>query len=340
MSASATSPDVPGANGSSAFRTVRATIFHDTDVTTFDDLRDVPTRIGRSSLLWIDLDRQDQTVTEAAALLGLDVDTAARLIEDGRAVAGLDDRGAYAHLTAHVPNESDTTSLTYVDCVVAERWVLTVRDAHVEVLDSFHERAGGPAATGMLDGPEFLAMLLEWVLARYAVAFEQIEDELEELDVRALRGRLGDPEDSMRGLVEIRRQIGSLQRSLTSHREALTSLTHPELAALTTERASRRFRSVVERFDLTLGGARDARTSVVASFDVVMARTEHRTNEILKVLTLASVVFLPGSLIAGLLGMNFKVGVFNHPNLFWIVVSAIVAMIVTTAVVARRHRWI
>ena len=38
--------------------------------------------------------------------------------------------------------------------------------------------------------------------------------------------------------------------------------------------------------------ARDARDAIVGSFDVLIARTGHRTNDIMKVLTLTSVILL------------------------------------------------
>jgi Mg2+ and Co2+ transporter CorA len=59
-----------------------------------------------------------------------------------------------------------------------------------------------------------------------------------------------------------------------------------------------------------------------------------------KLLTLVSVIFLPGALIAGIMGMNFKPGLFTHPELFWVTVAIIVAIAVTTLVVARMRRWI
>jgi Mg2+ and Co2+ transporter CorA len=37
----------------------------------------------------------------------------------------------------------------------------------------------------------------------------------------------------------------------------------------------------------------------------------------MKVLTLASVILLPGSLLAGVMGMNFKAPLFPHTFLFW-----------------------
>ena len=78
----------------------------------------------------------------------------------------------------------------------------------------------------------------------------------------------------------------------------------------------------------------------VSSFDVLIARTGHTTNEIMKVLTLASVILLPGTLVAGVMGMNFKVPLFTHPELFCVVIALIVAGAVVTLTVARLRRWI
>ena len=86
--------------------------------------------------------------------------------------------------------------------------------------------------------------------------------------------------------------------------------------------------------------ARDAREAIVGSFDVLIARGGHRTNEIMKVLTLASVILLPGALIAGVMGMNFKVSLFDEPMLFWAVVAVIAAIAPVTIGLAKFWRWI
>jgi Mg2+ and Co2+ transporter CorA len=91
----------------------------------------------------------------------------------------------------------------------------------------------------------------------------------------------------------------------------LVALTHPELKALGDNTSSERFQSLFARFESTLQEARDAREAIVGSFDVLIARGGHRTNETMKVLTLVSVILLPGALIAGVMGMNFRVGLFR-----------------------------
>jgi Mg2+ and Co2+ transporter CorA len=94
------------------------------------------------------------------------------------------------------------------------------------------------------------------------------------------------------------------------------------------------------RYESTLQEARDAREAIVGSFDVLIARGGHHTNQIMKVLTLASVIVLPGALLAGVMGMNFKVGLFNHTWLFWVVLAVIVAVAPLTLGVAKLRRWI
>jgi magnesium transporter len=78
----------------------------------------------------------------------------------------------------------------------------------------------------------------------------------------------------------------------------------------------------------------------VGSFGVLIASTGQRTSETMKVLTLASVLILPGTLLAGVMGMNFKLGVFEETAYFWVVMAVMLAVAVLTLAVARVRHWI
>jgi magnesium transporter len=134
--------------------------------------------------------------------------------------------------------------------------------------------------------------------------------------------------------------VGTLRRALAAHRGALVALTHPELEALGDSASGERFQSLFSRYESTLQEARDAREAIVGSFDVLIARGGHHTNQIMKVLTLTSVILLPGALLAGVMGMNFKVGLFSYTWLFWVVLATIVAIAPATVGVAKQRRWI
>ncbi len=317
----------------------KAILFDRDQVEQLDEFAERPRRLGRSKLLWIDIDRASEADADLVAeAFGLDQETCDRLAcSTGRAV--FHDRRDYIHVTTYAPDETDEGELIALECVVGEQWVITAHDVPIPVLEEFSERVSGSGDTGSLDGPGFLAALLEWVLGSYSAAFERVEQRLEEFDIQAMRGD-GEAERDIERLVELRREVGNLRRALMAHRSALVSLTYPELEALGDHNSGQQFESLLRRFEATLQEARDARDAIVGSFDVLVARDGHRTNEIMKVLTLTSVILLPGALIAGVMGMNFKVGLFDEPRLYWVIIAVIVLIAPLTLGIAKQREWI
>jgi len=294
----------------------------------------------RSKLLWIDIDRRsEESIDDLARAFSLDPATCERLdSSEGHAV--FHDYGHYLHVTTYSPldDHDQKDDLVALECVVGENWVITAHDQPLSVLEEFSERVSGSGETGTLDGPAFLATLLEWVLGAYTGAFERIEQQLEEFDVQAMRGKGAD--EDIEQLIAMRRRVGTLRRALAAHRQALTALTHPELAALGDHTSGVRFQTLLQRFGSTVQEARDAREAIVGSFDVLIARTGHRTNHIMKVLTLTSVILLPGALLAGVMGMNFKVGLFAYSWVFYVVIAVVIAIALVTLSLAKFRRWI
>jgi len=316
-----------------------AILFDRDEVEQLKDIDERPRRLGRGKLLWVDVDRKSpDEAARLAEAFGLDGGTEKCLTySNDRAL--FNDHGRYIHVTTYAPNEDDEGELIALECVVSEKWVITAHDVPIPVLEEFASRVSGSGDTGSLDGPSFLAALLEWVLGSYSAAFERIEQRLEEFDIDAMRGHAEGSKDIER-LIEMRKEVGKLRRALAAHRTVLVSLSHPELEELGDYFSSERYQSLLRRFESTVQEARDAREAIVGSFDVVIARGGHRTNEIMKVLTLTTVILLPGALIAGVMGMNFKVGLFDEPLLFWVVVAAIAAIAAMTIGLAKLWRWI
>ena len=319
-----------------------AILFDREQVDHLDDLPKRPERLNGSKLLWVDIDRRaSESAGKVARAFALDDATRDCLASSpGRAVFA--DYGRYIHVTTYSPTEEDAEDdddLIALECVVGDNWVITAHDREIPVLQEFSERVSGSGDTGVLDGPGFLATLLEWVLGAYSGAFESLEERLEEFDVHAMRGQ-GSPEQDIERLIAERRRVGALRRALAAHRSALAALTHPELEALGDHGSEERFQSLMTRFEATVQEARDARESIVGSFDVLIARTGHRTNDIMKILTLTSVILLPGTLIAGVMGMNFKAGLFESTWLFYVVVAVILAIVLVTVGLAKLRDWI
>jgi magnesium transporter len=222
----------------------------------------------------------------------------------------------------------------------AVNWVVTAHEAVIKVLEEFRERAEGGGQVGALDSPSFVAAVVDWVVTSYFRAFEEVESELEELDSKVMSDIPMSVSDDLARLVELRRSIGTLRRALSPHREVIVALAHPELDLLSTETSAERFAAIEGRVTQAADAAREAKDSTRGSFDLLVARIGQRTNDIMKLLTLATVILLPATVLAGIMGMNFQLGLFDMVWMFWAVIAAMLGIAVLVLSVARHRRWI
>ncbi len=323
---------------------VTAYLFDERRGKAIEDWADIVAQLEENQVLWVDLvdpsDDEERVVRNGFALGKVKLRTG-----DKGARPELELAEDHIRVTAVAVSDDEkdpAREAVVIDCLIGANWVLTSHVSEIAVIEDFRARAEGAGELGALDAPSFLATLLEWVVTSYSRAFAEIESTLEDFDVSVLTRPKRDTEREVSVLVETRRRIGRLRRSLAPHREIFATLSHPELNLISTELSAERFEKLTGQIDAALASATEAKDSVVSSFDVLIVRTEHRTNEIMKVLTLASILLLPGALIAGLMGMNvnFSQDTFSDSSLFWVVIVLITGIALATLGVARLRRWI
>ena len=301
--------------------------------------------LSDDQVLWVDLLHPSEE-EEQAARDGLGLAAVAEDAEsDATKAAAVELGDEFIRVTAVAVSDDEQDperELVLVECVIGPNWVLTSHREQVAVIDDFRGLAAGGGGLGVLDAPSFLATLLEWVVTSYSRAFAEIEATLEAFDVEVLKTAKGETEKQIAVLVKTRSRVGRLRRALSPHREIFATLAHSELDAISSDQSAEKFQKLTQQVDAALATARDAKDAVVSSFDVLILRTEHRTNEIMKILTLASILLLPGALIAGVMGMNvnFKPSAFVQSIVFWIATAAIVGIALITLGFARRRHWI
>ncbi len=306
-----------------------------------DDLLGALEGLDENAMVWVALrDPSEEEVATVQEALGLADEQARRLLEQPNQ-ASLLDTGEHMHVTLYAASgERGEPVLRPLECVLGANWVVTAHEAEIEVLEEFRERAEGGGEVGALDSPSFVAAAVEWVVTSYFRAFDAIEAELEELDAKIMSSVPKSVSDDLARLVELRRSIGSLRRALSPHREVIVALAHPELDLLSSDASAARFDAIERRVAQAVDAAREAKESTRGSFDLLVARLGQRTNDIMKVFTLVTVILLPSTVLAGVMGMNFKVGLFDLAWMFWAVIGAMFGIAVIVLTIARSQRWI
>jgi Mg2+ and Co2+ transporter CorA len=131
-----------------------------------------------------------------------------------------------------------------------------------------------------------------------------------------------------------------VRRIIAAHNDVAAELARPDFLPESAQHGTDALGAVAKRLGRAADAISNAREMLIGTFDVHMTRTAQRTNETMRFLTLASVILLPSVVLAGVMGMNFKVSLFDEPNLFWVVIGLMVAMAAATLAIARWRGWV
>ena len=299
-------------------------------------------RPSERQLLWIDItgNVQPDEAERIAAHLGLQPRTRVSLEKQGTEPLLALHRD-YLHVRVSAdPSDEDPERTVWLDVIAAKNVLLTQHDRPIPFLDDLDNRIQRDAAAGMLSSAAFFTAVLDAAITSYHAAVDEIEEDVDRLDADSLRG---DSRRELLGdLVRCRRRIARLRRLLADHRSVFTALAAPDVASIVEDgEGASLLEGLKSRYEGAMGAVEDSREALLGSFDVYMSRTAQRTNEVMKALTIATVLLLPGSVIAGLLGMNVIVPLnADDPLSFWYVIAAFVVLSVVIILVARSRRWI
>jgi magnesium transporter len=296
-------------------------------------------RLRDDELLWVDVtapDADEASLVRSTLRLS-DRAAAALEVEDAAADAAVHDDAIEVVVIA-LSGEADPEPIP-LRILTGGGWVITAHPRPIAFLDEHREEIQDQREVGRITSVEFLAAVLDWHIKSFFEAARQLEDEVDRLDEAALRD-LGSSRDLLARMVAMRRRIARVRRILAPHREVLSEIIGPDFLPEGDRHAADAFAMVATRLDRATDAVAHAREMLIGTFDIHMTRTAQRTNDTMRLLTLASVVLLPSVVLAGIMGMNFRVPLFEQPNLFYLVIGIMVVMAIATLAVARWRRWL
>ncbi len=151
-------------------------------------------------------------------------------------------------------------------------------------------------------GPDLLASaLIDATIDAYFPILEDLGEQLDQLEERAM-ARL-DPQ-TMRALHHVRRDFLTIRRAAWPLREAMNSL-HRDQTPLIADTTRPYLRDCYDHTVQIIDLVETGRELGASLMEMHLSMASHRMNEIMKVLTIITTIFIPLSFIAGIYGMNF-----------------------------------
>jgi magnesium transporter len=249
----------------------------------------------------------------------------------------LHDFGDYLSLVFHGVRGVLPLATEELDVFLGSRFIVTHHRAPIRVIEDVRKKCGEVKSV-MERGPDrVLAEILDDLADGYLGVMERLNEGIDGLEDKLFK-HAGRP--ALREIFTLKKEILHLRRIVGPQREVLHRLSRGEFKMVSPEDTVV-FRDVFDRIcrvSETLESFRDMLTSAM---EVYLTVVSNRTNEVVKVLTVFSIVLMTVSLLAGIYGMNFEaIPLAKEPWGFWALLGIMAALTGGLLLFFKRRRWI
>ena len=317
-----------------------------------DNLEALPTEISGDSILWVDA--EDPTEAELQQLrshfsvenLNLrNFDTPGMRSKIEENEDRVDCFISFPDSEKFIPD----AKATWVSLTISSRWIISVHRGHSNITCEIYKKISSHGYSALSLQPStdiLLYIFLDLILNECFLVSDLVHDRLQGLSQEA-GSRFRQREEARRNLgLEIsrsREQVLHLRQFIGPLREVVGRVARGEFLIVSSATLAR-FDDLYERIISLIDVVDTHREEVQDIVDLVINAQTLTTNNIIRVLTIISAIFLPLTLIAGIYGTNFGRG-FSIPGSnsdfgFEVMIVSMVAVAASLIVVFRRKGWL
>jgi magnesium transporter len=225
-----------------------------------------------------------------------------------------------------------------VDFFLGRNFLVTVHDGYSRSIAALRDHC--PRNHNLMgEGPVALFhRIIDAMVDHYRPEVERLETALDEIEEKVFTH---DSPSLVREILEKKRDVSSLRRVVTPQRDVIGRLARREFVDIGSEMALR-FRDVYDHLIRLNDEAFVFHDRITGILDAHLSNVSNRLNQVMKLLTVLTTVFMPLTLMSGLWGMNVPLPHFpgGEAAQFWWVVGIMVVLIAFMLGFFRRLRWI
>ncbi len=248
---------------------------------------------------------------------------------------------AYFFVSATIARLETTTyqiQAGELDLCVGEHFALSAHKLPIPFLARVQARAQQSPELVTRDAPFLLYLMLDELLAYYEELNRHIQAESERLEERALR----DTADTfLEDLLRFKRYTYALTELVSQHREVFAAFFRPDFTWIRGAEVEEYYRDLQNRLGDLLSLLSSAKDAVNGAFNIYVSQMTHRTNQIIKVLTMVSTIILPLSVVIALFGSSVQSLAPRLGNVwFGLMVVTVISISLGILWVFRQQQWL
>jgi magnesium transporter len=241
--------------------------------------------------------------------------------------------------------KDDDITFEQLCIVLGKQYVITVQEeATRDVFEPVRQRLRQGGGNLRFMKADYLAYaLVDAIVDHYFPLIEKLGDSMEEFQETVL----DDPtRERLRQLHDFRHAIAELRRAVWPQRDVLSRLVRDE-TGLVDERTKPFFRDCYDHTVIILDLLETFRDATRNIMDLYLSSLSIRTNEVMRLLTVVTSIFIPLTFIAGIYGMNFdrSASSLNMPELGWhfgypYAIGLMLAVAMGMIIFFKRKKWL
>lgn len=220
--------------------------------------------------------------------------------------------------------------------VVGSNYVISIYKEQIPILDNLYEEFN--IFESKMEHPgEILYQIMDRCVDEYVNVIDHIEDKVEEWEIAIHKNPYA---KVAQDIFRMKRMAHELRRIFVEERTMLGTISHQNFP-YTTKESDVYFVDIFDHISRVLDSIDIFRESLKGLMEMQMSLKGDRMNEIMKVLTVFSTIFLPLSFIVGLYGMNLK-GIPEYEWSFGYIYVWILMIISTIAMIFffKKKKWL
>ena len=238
----------------------------------------------------------------------------------------------------HLDEDSGEPEVEQICLVLGPNYVLSFQERAGDEFDPVRDRIRSSKGRIRGAGADYLAYaLIDLLVDQYFVVLERFGDRIESLEEELI----AEPAtETLHAIYHLKREMALLRKSVWPLREVIGTLERSE-SPLMDASTGLYLRDAYDHTIQVIDAVETFRDMLSGMLDIYLSSVSNRMNEVMKVLTVISTVFIPLTFVVGLYGMNFR----YMPELEWpwgypMVWIAMLVIALLMVVYMRRKRWL
>ncbi len=241
-----------------------------------------------------------------------------------------------AKLLLHDENQSEYTN-EQESFILGQNYVISFSERKTEIYSPVKERIrkGGGHIRKM--GSDYLLYsLLDVIVDNYFNVLEKLSDEIEIAEDELISNP---SPNTLKGIHQFKRQMLYIHKAVWPLREVIGELERNE-TSLVKESTSLYIRDLYDHVIQIMETVETLRDILSSMLDMYLSSISNRMNEVMKILTIISTLFIPLTFIVGLYGMNFRyMPELNWPFMYPVVWVIMISIVIFMLAFFKRKKW-